>query len=104
MSERTINLQLSDIPDNGAKIVEVDDGLKVAIFRVGDRCAAINNRCPHAGGALGEGEFDGTEVQCPLLGFRVDVWKGVGNAGKPVQKFDIAVDGDAVELTVPAPE
>ena len=104
VSERTINLQLSDIPDNGAKIVEVDDHLKVAVFRVGDRCAAINNRCPHAGGALGEGEFDGTEVQCPLHGFRVDVWKGVGNAGKPVQKFDIAVDGDAVELKVPAAE
>ena len=102
MAERTIELKLSDIPDNGATIVEVDDGLKVAVFRVGDRCAAINNRCPHAGGSLGEGEFDGTEVQCPLHGFRVDVWKGVGNAGKPVQTFAVTVAGDAVELQVPA--
>jgi nitrite reductase/ring-hydroxylating ferredoxin subunit len=101
VGDQTINLQLSDIPDNGAKIIEVDERLKVAVFRVGERCAAINNRCPHAGGSLGEGEFDGTEVQCPLHGFRVDVWKGVGNAGKPVQKYEIAVNGDAVELRIP---
>ncbi len=101
MSEQTITLPLAEIPDGGAKIVEVRDGLKVAIFRDGGRCAAINNRCPHAGGSLGDGEFDGTEVQCPLHGFRVDVWKGVGNAGKPVQTFAVAVNGGAVELTVP---
>ncbi len=102
VGEQTINLQLSDIPDNGATIIDVDERLKVAVFRVGERCAAINNRCPHAGGSLGEGEFDGTEVQCPLHGFRVDVWKGVGNAGKPVQKFDVTVNGDTVEVQVPA--
>ena len=101
MGDQTINLQLSDIPDNGAKIIDVNERLRVAVFRVGEHCAAINNRCPHAGGSLGEGEFDGTEVQCPLHAFRVDVWKGVGNAGKPVQKFDVTVKGDAVELQVP---
>ena len=101
MGERTISLKLSDIPDNGATIVDVDERLKVAVFRSGERCAAINNRCPHAGGSLGEGPFDGTEVQCPLHGFRVNVWKGVGNAGKPVQTFNVAVNGDAVEFVVP---
>ena len=102
MSDQTITLALDEIPDGGAKILEVREGLKVAIFRDGDRCAAINNRCPHAGGSLGEGEFDGTEVQCPLHGFRVDVWKGVGNAGKPVQTFDVSISRDSVEVTVPA--
>ena len=102
MTEQTITLALDEIPDGGAKILEVREGLKVAIFRDGDRCAAINNRCPHAGGSLGEGEFDGTEVQCPLHGFRVDVWKGVGNAGKPVQTFDVSTSSDSVEVTVPA--
>ncbi len=101
MAEKTIKLKCDDIPDGGAKIVVVNDKLKVAVFRVGDRCAAINNRCPHAGGALGEGAFDGTTVQCPLHGFKVDVWKGVGNAGKPVQKFPAEVKGGTVTITVP---
>lgn len=101
MSDHTITLDLAEIPDRGARIVEIRDGLKVAIFRDGERCAAIDNRCPHAGGSLGEGAFDGTEVKCPLHGFRVDVWRGIGNAGKPVRTFAVAVDGGAVVLTVP---
>lgn len=91
----------AEIPDGGAKIVQVGERLKIAIFRVGDRCAAINNRCPHAGASLGEGPFDGTLVKCPLHGFRVDVWKGKGNAGKPVQTFPVEVAGDEIRLTIP---
>jgi len=98
MSE--IRLQLNDIPDGGAKIVPVDEKLKVGVFRVGDRVAAIDNRCPHAGASLAEGPFDGTTVKCPLHGFRVNVWKGVGNAGKPVCTFPVTVEGDAVTIVV----
>ena len=90
-----------DVPDKGAKIVEAGAHLKIAVFRVGDRVAAINNRCPHAGGALGLGEFDGVLVKCPMHGFRVDVWKGMGNAGKPVQTFPVVMVGDEIRLTVP---
>ena len=89
-----------DIPDGGAAIVPAHDRLKVAVFRVGERVCAINNRCPHAGGSLGEGEFDGTIVQCPLHGFRVDVWKGVGSAGKPVQTFAVEIEGDGVHIAI----
>lgn len=89
-------VDLADVPDGGAKIVPVHEFLKVAVFRVGDRVAAINNRCPHAGGSLGEGAFDGTTVKCPLHAFRVNVWTGVGNAGKRVQTFPASVVGDRI--------
>ena len=95
-----IRINRNEIPDGGCKIVEVSDRLRVAVFRVGDRCAAINNRCPHRGAALGEGEFDGTTVKCPLHSFRVDVWKGKGNAGKPVQTFPVTVENDEVSIVV----
>lgn len=97
----TLDLTLEEIPDGGAKVFEVRPGLRIALFRVGGRVAAINNRCPHAGGSLGEGPFDGTMVKCPLHGFRVDVWRGIGNAGKPVQKFQVAVDGRRVSVLLP---
>lgn len=96
-----IRLPLAEIPDRGAKIVAAGGRLKLALFRCGGRVAAIDNRCPHAGGALGEGAFDGTIVKCPLHGFRVDVWKGVGNGGKPVKRFPVTVDGDEVAVAVP---
>jgi nitrite reductase (NADH) small subunit len=95
-----LRVKLEDIPDSGCKIVALRDGLRVAIFRVGCRVAAINNRCPHAGGSLGDGIFDGTTVNCPRHGFRVDVWRGVGNAGKPVQRFPVRVLGDEAAIDV----
>lgn len=96
-----ITLRLSDVPDGGAKIVDVHPRLRIAVFRVGQRIAAINNRCPHAGGSLGEGEFDGTTVKCPLHGFRVDVWRGIGNAGKPVRTFPAELRDEIILITVP---
>jgi nitrite reductase/ring-hydroxylating ferredoxin subunit len=98
-----LTLRKSEIPDGGALVVNVHDRLKVALFRVGDRVAAINNRCPHRGGALGEGPFDGTLVKCPLHGFRVNVWTGIGNAGKPVQTFPVELVGEEIHLTTPEP-
>ena len=95
-----LRVKLEDIPDSGCKIVAVRDGVRVAIFRVGCRVAAINNRCPHAGGSLGDGIFDGTTVNCPRHGFRVDVWRGIGNAGKPVQRFPVRVSGDEAAIDV----
>lgn len=95
-----VTLKRSDIPDGGAAIVPVHERLKVAVFRVGERLCAINNQCPHAGGSLGEGEFDGTTVQCPLHGFRVDVWKGIGSAGKRVQTFAVEIEGDDIRIAI----
>jgi nitrite reductase/ring-hydroxylating ferredoxin subunit len=96
-----IRINLEEIPESGCKIVAVHQGLRIAIFRVGSRVAAINNRCPHAGGSLGDGAFDGTTVNCPLHGFRVDVWRGVGNAGKPVQCFPVSISGNEAAIDVP---
>jgi nitrite reductase/ring-hydroxylating ferredoxin subunit len=94
-------LKKSEVPDGGAVVVQVHERLKIAVFRLGDRVAAINNRCPHKGAALGEGCFDGTLVKCPLHGFRVNVWTGIGNAGKPVQTFPVELVGDEIRLSAP---
>lgn len=96
-----LTLKLAEVPEGCGTIVAVNDRLKIALFRVGDRCAAINNRCPHAGGSLGEGQFDGTKVKCPLHGFVVDVWRGIGNAGKPVTSYPVVLRGDEVCITIP---
>jgi nitrite reductase/ring-hydroxylating ferredoxin subunit len=96
-----ITLGLDAVPDGGSTIIDADGGLKIAVFRVGERIAAIDNRCPHAGGSLGKGAFDGTIVHCPLHGFRVDVWRGVGNAGKPVRTFAVSMNSGSISITIP---
>jgi nitrite reductase/ring-hydroxylating ferredoxin subunit len=96
-----IVLAVSEVPDGGAKVVTVDERLRIAVFRVGDRVAAIDNRCPHAGGSLGEGAFDGTTVKCPLHAFRIDVWKGIGNAGKRVTTFPASLADGKIRIVLP---
>jgi nitrite reductase/ring-hydroxylating ferredoxin subunit len=98
MSE--LKLKKSDIPDGSAKVIAVTEQLNIAVFRAGDRVAAIDNRCPHAGGSLGEGPFDGTLVKCPLHAFRVNVWSGIGNAGKRVRTFPVNVVGEDVSISL----
>jgi len=52
-------------------------GVDLAIFNLGDRFAAIENQCPHKGGPLCDGIVSGTEVVCPLHGWRFDLNTGL---------------------------
>jgi nitrite reductase (NADH) small subunit len=51
-------------------------GVEIAIFNLGDRVLAIENRCPHQGGPLCDGIVSGTTVVCPLHGWRFDLESG----------------------------
>ena len=95
----TITVALSDIPDGGATIIEVRKGLKIALFRVNDRVAAVDNRCPHSSAALGDGDFDGATVVCPLHGYRFNVWNGAGY--KTLKTFATRVIENEVQISVP---
>ena len=53
---------------------------EIAIFNLGRRFAAIENRCPHSGGPLCDGMVSGSEghfaVVCPLHGWRISLEDG----------------------------
>jgi nitrite reductase (NADH) small subunit len=57
--------------------VTVVRGRQIAIFNLGDRFLAIDNRCPHRGGPLAEGIISGTTVVCPLHAWKIDLQTGV---------------------------
>jgi nitrite reductase (NADH) small subunit len=98
MSE-TLTVSLSDIPDGGATIVEVRKGFRIALFRAADRVAAVNDRCPHSSAALGDGDFDGSTVVCPLHGYRFNVWNGAGY--KTLKTYATEVIDGQVHIAVP---
>ncbi|HLU39424.1 MAG TPA: Rieske 2Fe-2S domain-containing protein [Planctomycetota bacterium] len=54
------------------------DGREIAVFPLpgGAGFCALDNSCPHAGGALAEGHLDGGEVSCPWHGWRFDLATG----------------------------
>jgi nitrite reductase (NADH) small subunit len=51
-------------------------GREIALFNLGDRVAAIDNRCPHQGGPLCDGIVTGSAVVCPLHARKIDLESG----------------------------
>jgi nitrite reductase (NADH) small subunit len=49
---------------------------QVAIFNLGDKFLAVENRCPHRGGPLADGIVSGDSVVCPLHQWKVCLSSG----------------------------
>lgn len=60
----------------GFKATFLVDGFPLVVARVGGRLFAVEDRCSHDDGPLGEGALDGCEVVCPRHGARFDVRDG----------------------------
>lgn len=61
---------MEDIPLREGRVVEIA-GREIALFNLGDRFAALENRCPHRGGPLADGIVSGSVVVCPLHAWRI---------------------------------
>jgi nitrite reductase (NADH) small subunit len=67
--------RLADIEEGKGHLVEIA-GACLAIFRSGGAVYALDNDCPHRGGALAFGELRGTVAYCPLHAWPFDVRSG----------------------------
>ena len=67
--------QVSDLPDPGKRLVEVDDRL-VVLFHVGGEFFCLDDVCTHDGGPLGEGCLEDHGIACPRHGARFDIRTG----------------------------
>ena len=90
--------KVTDVPDPGRKIVEVDDVL-VVLVHAGGQFYAIDDLCTHDGGPLGEGELDGYTIACPRHGAKFDVRDGRAltmPATRPTAVHEVKIIGDDV--------
>ena len=81
-----------DLPEEGRVHSMVVDGRSVALSRCGDRIGALENRCPHQGGPLGEGSIEKGWLRCPWHGYDYDPITGT-----PPEGFTDAPVAHAVE-------
>ena len=98
MSEFVPVAKVSEIPDPGKKLVEVDDRL-VAVFHVGGQFYALDDVCTHDGGPLAEGQLDGYQIICPRHGARFDIRTGEAltmPATEPTAAHEVKIEGDTV--------
>jgi nitrite reductase/ring-hydroxylating ferredoxin subunit len=59
----------------GRAVVKLDDGKQLALFLVGERVYACNNRCPHEGYPLIEGHLSGASSDSCVLTCNWHNWK-----------------------------
>lgn len=90
-----------DIPLREGRAVKVG-GREIAIFNLGDRFLAVDNRCPHKGGPLADGIVSGTTVVCPLHAWKLSLESGKGVSGPSlsncIQTFRTRVENGIVLL------
>jgi nitrite reductase/ring-hydroxylating ferredoxin subunit/DMSO/TMAO reductase YedYZ heme-binding membrane subunit len=60
----------NEIPENRAKVVCVEGGERVAVFRHGGGLSAVTNVCAHQRGPLGEGKILDGCITCPWHGWQ----------------------------------
>lgn len=81
------------------------EGKRIAIFNVNGNLLAIDDRCTHDEASLAEGfvicEDNRCVVECPWHGAHFDLNTGTAltlPAVKPVQKYNVRVEGDSIEV------
>lgn len=88
----------SDIPVGEVRVVECG-GRSLAVSNVDGELYAIDNRCTHDDGPLGEGKLRNGRVICPRHGAAFDAKTGRVlslPAVRNVAAFRVTVDGDDV--------
>ena len=91
----------ADLPPGESRTYDVG-GTSVAIFNAGGEVHACRNVCPHRGGPVGEGQFDGKIVTCPWHGWEFDVTTGI-NPRMPAAKLDkipTRIEGENVQIEI----
>jgi 3-phenylpropionate/trans-cinnamate dioxygenase ferredoxin subunit len=98
MSDFVPVAKVSEIPDPGRKLVEIDDRL-VVVFHAAGNFYALDDVCTHDGGPLDVGVLVGLSVACPRHGARFDLRDGRAlsmPATKATVAHDVRVDGDQI--------
>jgi thiamine pyrophosphate-dependent acetolactate synthase large subunit-like protein/nitrite reductase/ring-hydroxylating ferredoxin subunit len=94
-----------DVPDDGRVRSVVVGGRTVALARCGVRLGALDNRCPHQGGPLGEGSIENGWLRCPWHGYDYDPISGAPPEGfsDGVPAYPVEERADGVYVQVPEP-
>ena len=94
-----------DVPADGRVRSVVVDGRSIALARCGARLGALENRCPHQGGPLGEGSIEKGLLRCPWHGYDYDPITGQPPEGfsDSVTSYPVDERPDGVYVQLPDP-
>jgi 3-phenylpropionate/trans-cinnamate dioxygenase ferredoxin subunit len=102
MAEFVKVARVSELPDPGKQVLEIDDRF-VVLFHVGGEFFCLDDRCTHDDGPLGEGDLCDHTIACPRHGAKFDIRDGRAltmPATEPTAVHDVRVDGDDVFVRI----
>ncbi len=66
---------VNELDDGNMMMIEIE-GREILVARIGEKFYSADNKCPHMGGNLSNGELDGTVVTCPRHHSQFDITDG----------------------------
>ncbi|MCK5441626.1 MAG: Rieske 2Fe-2S domain-containing protein [Maribacter sp.] len=90
-----------DLPEGRVKTVTANHkGICLTHYK--GKFSALNNKCPHQGGPLGEGSIENGLLRCPWHGWDFDPYTGLppGGFDDGVETFPIKEENDAVYVGI----
>jgi len=100
-SEPSLSVPLERLAE-GPVVVETPGGGQIAVFAVEGEVFALDNRCPHEGNPLVQGDVLGRTLVCAFHGWRFDLETGSCLSGlRPVRHYPVAIVGNraVIELS-----
>ena len=84
--------RVEDCPP-GSVVTATVNNVDIAVCNFDGEFYALNNRCPHRGGQLGDGHLDGSDLYCPLHGWDFDVRTGISryNSLDRVETYPVSI-------------
>ena len=82
------------------------EGVFIGIYNIDSKYYAINNICPHLGGVLHYGFFEGNVITCPLHMWEFDVKTGkcVWPEQERLPTYPVKVEGEDILVDVNSPQ
>ena len=90
--------------EEGRVMTAVVAGRVLAITHYGGSYGVFDNRCPHAGGPLGEGSIERGLLRCPWHGYDYDALTGEppGGFSDSATGFEVEVRDGGVYIALPS--
>jgi nitrite reductase (NADH) small subunit len=91
---------VEELPVGARRTVRVG-GRSVVVLHLPEGMFAVDDRCPHRGGLLSQGDLEGVHLYCPLHAWRFDVRTGACPElpGVCVARYAVRVAAGMVEVS-----
>jgi nitrite reductase/ring-hydroxylating ferredoxin subunit len=96
--------KISDIPPNGVTRIALPGRSPLAVYNLGERFYATDDRCSHGDALLSSGMVEGHLIVCPLHFGSFDIRTGEAvdpPCSREIATHRVTVDGDCLMVDLP---